>query len=284
MEKPLSNRETVGAGPPPPGPRGFPEPGSQPMRAPLDPERAGCEDSLIENSAPLPHRFVPQFAALDLGTNNCRLLIARPLGRGLSRRRRVLAHRPARRGTGRDRRPLRGGDGAHPRRAAGLRRQDRRAQGCRRPLCRHRGVPPRGQLRGRSSPGCATEIGLEIEIISSRRGGATRRRRLRTAARIRASPTRSSSTSAAARPRSSGCGWRAAPDGRRRPHILGSVSLPFGVVTLTDRFGGIEVSPATYRAMVAEADGGARAVRAHAIAFSARSAPAGCRCSAARAR
>jgi exopolyphosphatase/guanosine-5'-triphosphate,3'-diphosphate pyrophosphatase len=30
------------------------------------------------------------------------------------------------------------------------------------------------------------------------------------------------------------------------------VSLPFGVVTLTDRFGGTEVSPATYRAMVAE--------------------------------
>jgi exopolyphosphatase/guanosine-5'-triphosphate,3'-diphosphate pyrophosphatase len=40
---------------------------------------------------------------------------------------------------------------------------------------------------------------------------------------------------------------------RAQPEILGSVSLPFGVVTLTDRFGGIEVSPATYRAMVAEA-------------------------------
>ena len=40
---------------------------------------------------------------------------------------------------------------------------------------------------------------------------------------------------------------------RRRPQILGSVSLPFGVVTLTDRFGGAEVSPATYRAMVAQA-------------------------------
>jgi exopolyphosphatase/guanosine-5'-triphosphate,3'-diphosphate pyrophosphatase len=40
---------------------------------------------------------------------------------------------------------------------------------------------------------------------------------------------------------------------RGRPEILGSMSLPFGVVTLTDRFGGTEVSPATYRAMVAEA-------------------------------
>ena len=36
--------------------------------------------------------------------------------------------------------------------------------------------------------------------------------------------------------------------------ILGSVSLPFGVVTFTERFGGIEVTPASYRAMVAEAE------------------------------
>jgi exopolyphosphatase/guanosine-5'-triphosphate,3'-diphosphate pyrophosphatase len=42
------------------------------------------------------------------------------------------------------------------------------------------------------------------------------------------------------------------PDGRRDPHILGAASLPFGVVTLTDRFGGAEVSPTTYRLIVAE--------------------------------
>jgi exopolyphosphatase/guanosine-5'-triphosphate,3'-diphosphate pyrophosphatase len=41
-------------------------------------------------------------------------------------------------------------------------------------------------------------------------------------------------------------------DWRRRPQILGSVSLPFGVVTLTDRFGGAEVSTETYGEMVAE--------------------------------
>jgi len=39
---------------------------------------------------------------------------------------------------------------------------------------------------------------------------------------------------------------------RRRPQILGSMSLPLGVVTLTDRFGG-DVSPATYRTMIDEA-------------------------------
>src|SRR5204862_3466669 len=38
------------------------------------------------------------------------------------------------------------------------------------------------------------------------------------------------------------------------PEILGSVSLPFGVGTFTERFGGIDVSPAIYRAMVAEAE------------------------------
>jgi exopolyphosphatase/guanosine-5'-triphosphate,3'-diphosphate pyrophosphatase len=47
-------------------------------------------------------------------------------------------------------------------------------------------------------------------------------------------------------------------EGRRRVHpelqILGSVSLPFGVVTFTERFGGIEVTPSIYRAMVAEAE------------------------------
>ena len=39
-----------------------------------------------------------------------------------------------------------------------------------------------------------------------------------------------------------------------RPEILGSTSLPFGVVTFTERFGGIEVTPAIYRAMIAEAE------------------------------
>jgi exopolyphosphatase/guanosine-5'-triphosphate,3'-diphosphate pyrophosphatase len=39
-----------------------------------------------------------------------------------------------------------------------------------------------------------------------------------------------------------------------RPEILGSISLPFGVVTFTERFGGIHVPPAAYRGMVAEAE------------------------------
>ena len=79
---------------------------------------------------------------------------------------------------------------------------------------------------------------------------------------IRASPTRSSSISAAARPRSSGCGSARRRDRRRRrPQILGSISLPFGVVTLTDRFGGRSVAGDLSRDG-RRGDGGARAVRA----------------------
>lgn len=42
-------------------------------------------------------------------------------------------------------------------------------------------------------------------------------------------------------------------DGSREPEILGSVSLPFGVVTLTERYGGDVISRAAYEAMVREA-------------------------------
>ncbi|HZS83601.1 MAG TPA: Ppx/GppA phosphatase family protein [Stellaceae bacterium] len=40
---------------------------------------------------------------------------------------------------------------------------------------------------------------------------------------------------------------------RPRPDILGSVSLPFGVVTFTERYGGDVIAPERYAAMVAEA-------------------------------
>src|SRR6516164_8122549 len=71
------------------------------------------------------------------------------------------------------------------------------------------------------------EVGLEIEIISSREE---------------------------ARLVVAGCAPLLHP---RIPNAIvfdiGAGSLPFGVVTLTDRFGGAEVSPATYRLMIAEA-------------------------------
>ena len=135
-----------------------------------------------------------------------------------------------------------------------LRRQDRAPPRRRRPLRRHRGLPPRRAIATSSSPGCATRSGS-----SSRSSRPPRRRGSSSpAARrccIRACPTRSSSTSAAARPRSSGCAsGAAAAAAPPSPEILGSISLPFGVVTFTERFGGVEVTPAIYRAMVAEAE------------------------------
>jgi exopolyphosphatase / guanosine-5'-triphosphate,3'-diphosphate pyrophosphatase len=42
--------------------------------------------------------------------------------------------------------------------------------------------------------------------------------------------------------------------GRRAPEIIGSISLPFGVVTLTERYGGDAISGPTWDAMVAEAE------------------------------
>ncbi len=46
--------------------------------------------------------------------------------------------------------------------------------------------------------------------------------------------------------------WLRLRDGTRDPEILDSLSLPHGVVTLTDRYGGHDVSAAIYAAMVEE--------------------------------
>ena len=48
--------------------------------------------------------------------------------------------------------------------------------------------------------------------------------------------------------------WLAIDPGMGQPRIIDSLSLPHGVVTLSDRYGGCDVSEATYAAMVAEID------------------------------
>jgi exopolyphosphatase / guanosine-5'-triphosphate,3'-diphosphate pyrophosphatase len=196
-------------------------------------------------------RLAPSFAALDLGTNNCRLLIARPVGAGF----RVVDafSRIVRLGEGL---AVTGmlSDEAMERTLEALRvcaakiagrkvnggryvatEACRRATNCEEFLARVR-----------------REVGLEIEIISSREEA-----RLVVAG---CSPLLQSRTPYAIIFDIGGGSteivwlrlWRG-PDGRRRPLILGAVSLPFGVVTLTDRFGGADVPPATYRLIVAEA-------------------------------
>ena len=212
--------------------------------------RTAVQD-VVGCTPPIAHRFAPQFAALDLGTNNCRLLVARPAGTGF----RVVDafSRIVRLGEGLSTTGALSED-AMERTLDALRVCAAKIAG--RPVVAGRYVATEACRRAANCEDFLTrveqEVGLEIEIIS---------------------------TTEEARLVVGGCGpllhpripyaivfdigggsteivWlrlSRGPEGRRQPYILGSISLPFGVVTLTDRFGGTEVSPATYRAMVAEA-------------------------------
>jgi exopolyphosphatase/guanosine-5'-triphosphate,3'-diphosphate pyrophosphatase len=199
---------------------------------------------------PVAHRLAPQYAALDLGTNNCRLLVARP-------------GRPDFRVVDAFSRIVRLGEGLASTGALSENAMGRALDALKvcagkitgRRITAGRYVATEACRQAANCDGFLTrvreEVGLEIEIISS-----TEEARLVV----------------------SGCAPLLNPhipyaivfdigggsteivwirlwggrDRRRRPQILGLVSLPFGVVTLTDRFGGTEVSPATYRAMVGE--------------------------------
>jgi exopolyphosphatase/guanosine-5'-triphosphate,3'-diphosphate pyrophosphatase len=205
----------------------------------------------------VPRPALPSFAALDLGTNNCRLLIARPAHGGF----RVIDafSRIVRLGEGmtttgalseaaveRTMEALRicAGKIGHRRVAAGryvATEACRRADNCPEFLARVR-----------------DEIGIDIEIIST----AEEARLVVTGCAPLLHPRIPYAVVFDIGGGSTEIVWlrqgynRRGPHGiqRSRPEILGSISLPFGVVTFTERFGGIEVTPAIYRAMVAEAE------------------------------
>jgi exopolyphosphatase/guanosine-5'-triphosphate,3'-diphosphate pyrophosphatase len=196
------------------------------------------------------HRFAPQYAALDLGTNNCRLLVARPAGSGF----RVVDAFS---------RIIRLGEGLA---ASGVLSEDAMARALDAlKICADK-IAARGVAAGRyvateacrQAANCETflvrvreEIGIEIEIIPS----TEEARLVVTGCAPLLNPRIPYAIVFDIGGGSTEIVWLRLWSGRNRarPEILGSVSLPFGVVTLTDRFGGIEVSPATYRAMVAEA-------------------------------
>ena len=206
-----------------------------------------------ELRAPLDPHDDATYAALDLGTNNCRLLIARPTARRLSRRRRVLPHHPPRRRRCRFAADQRGGDCARGRGAAGLPRQDARARRHARAAHRHRGLPRgrerRGVPRPRRRRGRRSNSKSSIRATEARlaAAGCTR------AVRSGRSAASSCSISAAALPSWCGSAGRtgAAAD-RRWPSIVGWASLPVGVVTLAERYGGTAVPRDVYDAMVDE--------------------------------
>jgi len=224
----------------------------KPASAAFDPGPAMLR---AEQAAPLAVRdgraFAPSarpipmsYAALDLGTNNCRLLIARRSGGGF----RVVDafSRIVRLGEGlaasgglseaamaRTLEALRICAGKIGQRKVSIGRYVateacRRAVNCRDFLVRVR-----------------DEIGIEIEIIST----AEEARLVVTGCAPLLHPRFPYAVVFDIGGGSTEIVWLRRHGSRSgaRPEILGSVSLPFGVVTFTERFGGIEVSPAIYR-------------------------------------
>jgi exopolyphosphatase/guanosine-5'-triphosphate,3'-diphosphate pyrophosphatase len=209
---------------------------------------------------PLPDGIVPatkllsaNFAALDLGTNNCRLLIARRAASGF----RVVDAFS---------RIVRLGEGLALAGALSPPAMDRTVDALK--VCAGK-IDNRHVTAGRyvateacrRATNCATflervraETGIELEIIST----AEEARLVVTGCAPLLHPRVPYAIVFDIGGGSTEIIWlrHATERGalRSRPEILGSVSLPFGVVTFTERFGGIEVSPAIYRAMVAEAE------------------------------
>lgn len=188
----------------------------------------------------------PIFAALDLGTNNCRLLIARPNGRGF---RIVDAFS----------RIVRLGEGLSRSGKLSPDAMDRTVEALK--ICAQK-IRRRGVTHGRNvateacrrADNCAQflarvrdETGLEIEIIS-------------TAEEANLAFKGCAPLLSAARPRalvfdigggSTELGWlRLRAD--RPPQVLDSISVPIGVVNLAERYGGSCIPVEVYDAMVTD--------------------------------
>ncbi len=204
-----------------------------------------------DGRAPDHERHGATYAALDLGTNNCRLLIARPAGDGF----RVVDAFS---------RIIRLGEGiaaSHRISEAAIARAVEALS-----VCRDK-MRARGVLRARliATEACraaengvafreriAEQAGLELEIIDS----ATEARLAATGCTELFDPAASGVILFDIGGGSSELVRLGRPNGGRRgppkPDIVGWASLPVGVVTLAERYGGHVVSPQTYEAMVEE--------------------------------
>jgi exopolyphosphatase / guanosine-5'-triphosphate,3'-diphosphate pyrophosphatase len=210
------------------------------------------EPGFRSNTAPDPatHHFAPLYAALDLGTNNCRLLVARPAG-------------PNFRVVDAFSRIVRLGEGLTATGALSTEAMGRTLDALK--VCAGK-IASRNIAGGRyvATEACRQavncevflakvrgETGLDIEIISS----AEEARLVVAGCAPLLNPRIPYAVVFDIGGGSTEIVWlrlMGPQNRRRRPHIIGSVSLPFGVVTLTDRFGGAEVSAAAYRTIVAE--------------------------------
>ena len=201
--------------------------------------------------APIPHHPGATYAALDLGTNNCRLLIARPTADGF----RVVDAFS---------RIIRLGEGVAASRRISEAAIARAVEALL--VCRDK-MRARSVMRARliATEACraaengeefrtrvAREAGLELEIIDS----ATEARLAATGCTELFDPAAAGvilfdiggGSSELVRLNRSGTGRRGPPV----PDIVGWASLPIGVVTLAERYGGKVVSREIYDAMVEE--------------------------------
>jgi exopolyphosphatase / guanosine-5'-triphosphate,3'-diphosphate pyrophosphatase len=207
-----------------------------------------------DGHAPSADHSAATYAALDLGTNNCRLLVARPTGDGF----RVVDAFS---------RIIRLGEGVAASRRISEAAIERAVEALQ--VCRDK-MQARGVMRARliATEACraaengeefrsrvAKEAGLELEIINS----ATEARLAATGCTELFDPEASGvilfdiggGSSELVRLNRRGPGRRGPP----APDIVGWASLPVGVVTLAERYGGKSVSREIYDAMVAEVAG-----------------------------
>ncbi|HEX3882404.1 MAG TPA: Ppx/GppA phosphatase family protein [Stellaceae bacterium] len=196
-----------------------------------------------------PRVLAPNYAALDLGTNNCRLLIARPGGTGfrvVDAFSRIVRLGEGLAATGRL------SEAAMARTLDALKvcadKIEHRHATCGRYVateaCRRAANCDEFIARARDT------LGLELEIIST----AEEARLVVAGCAPLLHPRIPYAVVFDIGGGSTEIVWLR--QGSRRnpaPEIIGSTSLPFGVVTFTERFGGVDVPPSAYRAMVAEA-------------------------------
>ena len=205
--------------------------------------------------APIQERPGTTYAALDLGTNNCRLLIARPTADGF----RVVDAFS---------RIIRLGEGVAASRRISEAAITRAVEALL--VCRDK-MRARGVMRARliATAACraadngmefrsrvAQEAGLELEIIDS----ATEARLAATGCTELFDPAAAGvilfdiggGSSELVRLNQSGGGPGFGRRGPPAPDIVGWTSLPVGVVTLAERYGGKVVSREVYEAMVDE--------------------------------
>jgi exopolyphosphatase / guanosine-5'-triphosphate,3'-diphosphate pyrophosphatase len=210
------------------------------------------------NDGRAPDRSAATYAALDLGTNNCRLLVARPTSDGF----RVVDAFS---------RIIRLGEGIAASRRISEAAITRAVEALQ--ICRDK-MQARGVMRARliATEACraaengeefrsrvAKEAGLELEIINS----ATEARLAATGCTELFDPAASGvilfdiggGSSELVRLNRCGHGSGFGRRGPPVPDIVGWASLPVGVVTLAERYGGKVVSRDIYDAMVGEVAG-----------------------------